>query len=353
VSVTDDTLRRLHELRVRLDSVVDQVTVDMIRAWARAWDALVVDWVLAVATLAQVRDDGRWPTRTQIRRVGRAQQALAATRAALDELARSAGVQITGQIPAMVEMEAQLRLIASQYPGEAGSLEQIMATFVRLDAGQLSAIVRRTTEQITSLLAPLSAEATSALQAALIRGVALGQNPRVAAAKLIRGLEGAFNGGLTRALVIARTEMLSAHRAAAAASHQANADVLRGWRWQCALSSRTCPACLAMNGTEHPLSESGPDGHPSCRCARAPLTKSWKDLGFDIPEPVSVFPDARAWFDGLSQGEQLALMGPERLALLRSGDVAWDDLAMVRHNPGWRDSVQVTPVKMLRRSAAA
>jgi hypothetical protein len=353
MSVTPDTLRRLHTLRVQLDSTVDAVTADLVRGWARAWDNLVVDWVLAVATLAQLRDDGKWPSRTQIRRAERAQQALAATRSALDELARQAGVTITGQLPAMTEVESQLGLIASQYPGEAGSLEEIMSRFVRADAQQLAAIVRRTTELVTSLLRPLSAEATAELNAALIRGVALGTNPRVAAGKLIRRLEGAFNGGLTRAMVICRTEMLDANRAAAALTHQANADVLAGWQWLAQMDTRTCPSCWSQSGEIHPLSEPGPLDHQQGRCARLPLSKSWKDLGFDIEEPASLVPDARSVFDGLSAADRLAIMGPERLALLDAGAIDWADLSSLRRTSGWRDSYGVRPVKVLRRSTAA
>jgi hypothetical protein len=353
MAVTDQTLRLLQQIRVQLDATVDQVTVDMVRAWAHAWDALVVDWVRAVAALAQARDDGKWPTRTQIRRTERAQQALTATRAALDDLARQAGVTITGQLSAMTEVEAELRLIASQYPGEAGSLEEIMATFVRLDPGQLSAIVERTTQQITSLLRPLSAKATAEMARTLIRGIALGTNPRVAAGRLIRRLEGGFNGGLTRALVIARTEMIDANRVAAAQTHQANADVVAGWAWLAQMDTRTCPSCWSQSGEVHPLAEPGPLDHQQGRCARLPVTKPWKDLGFDIDEPPSLVPDARAVFDGLSDADRLAIMGPERLALLDSGAIDWGDLTAVRRTTGWRDSFGVAPVKTLRRSAAA
>jgi hypothetical protein len=353
MSVTDDTLRLLQQIRIQLDATVDQVTADLVRAWAGAWDALVVDWVRAVAALATARDDGKWPTRAQIRRAERAQQALAATRAALDQLARQAGVTIAGQLSAMTEVEAELRLIASQYPGEAGSLEEIMATFVRLDPNQLSAIVERTTQQVTSLLRPLSVAATREMSAALIRGIALGQNPRIAAGRLIRRLEGGFNGGLTRALVIARTEMLDAHRAAAAASHQANHAVVTGWQWLAQMDTRTCPSCWSQSGQIHPLSEPGPLDHQQGRCARLPVTKPWKDLGFDIDEPASLVPDARTVFDGLSDADRVAIMGPERLALLDSGAIGWGDLTAIRRTTGWRDSFGVAPVKLLRRSAAA
>jgi hypothetical protein len=102
----------------------------------------------------------------------------------------------------------------------------------------------------------------------------------------MKGAEGGFNGGLSRALTIARTETISAHREAAAVSHQENADTLAGWRWLCALSDRSCPACLAKNGELHPVSEPGPQGHANCRCSRVPVTKSWRDLGIDLDEPA-------------------------------------------------------------------
>ena len=77
------------------------------------------------------------------------------------------------------------------------------------------------------------------------------------------------------------------------------------------------------------------------------VTKSWKDLGFDIPEPPSETPDARAWFDGLTTDTQEGIMGKERLRLLNEGKITWDDLSQKRSTDGWRDSYHVTPLKDL------
>src|SRR5690606_29603745 len=141
--------------------------------------------------------------------------------------------------------------------------------------------------------------AIEAMKRELVRGVVTGDNPRTAAAAMVKRVEGQFNGGLSRALGLARTEIIDAHRHAAQVAQEAHADVLNGWRWHCDLSVRTCPACLAMHGTMHPLSEPGPHDHVNGRCARVPVTKSWAELGFDIEEPADAFLDAREWFDGL------------------------------------------------------
>lgn len=88
----------------------------------------------------------------------------------------------------------------------------------------------------------------------------------------------------------------------------------------------------------------------NCRCSRTPVTKTWADLGYDLPEPAGKQPTqaaTRAWFNSLPEHEQLAIMGPQRLALLRGHRIGWDDLASLKSTPGWRDSWQITPVRDL------
>jgi len=102
-----------------------------------------------------------------------------------------------------------------------------------------------------------------------------------------------------------------------------------------------------MHGTEFPLDTPGPDDHPNGRCSRTPITRSWRDLGINIPEPPSVIPDAQAAFANLSQADQLRIMGPTRLDLLNRGDIKWSDLSTRRENPGWRASHNITPVRDL------
>jgi hypothetical protein len=74
---------------------------------------------------------------------------------------------------------------------------------------------------------------------------------------------------------------------------------------------------------------------------------SWRDLGIDMDEPADVIPDAETTFRALPRDQQLAIMGPTRLAMLDDGVIAWADLARRRSNPGWRDSWTATPVRDL------
>lgn len=352
--VTAETLRLAELLRRRVGSIVDAMTNSLTAAWVAAWDQVIADVAAAIGELLQLGGD-RWPTRRQIFRAARVVSALDLIGTTLERLAELTLTQTADAAAqaARIGAEAQGDLVASQLP--YGSTRALAARYGVQQSDTIDAIVRRTAERINAKHWPLADTATTRMKKELVRGVVVGDNPREAAARMIRNLEGEFNGGLTRALNISRTEILDAHRAAAETGQEAHADVLEGWVWHCALNSsrgRTCPACWAMHGKTFPLSEPGPIDHQQGRCSRTPKTRSWANLGFEgINEPPDHIPDARALFDELPEAEQMAIMGRRRLELLRSGDIQWDDLPQLRTTPDWRDSWGVRPIRDLERIA--
>lgn len=350
MAVSGETLRLLDGLRLVLDASVDQATQDLTRAWATAWNEVAGEWEAALVQLQRSATDGVWPSQRTVRRALVALTALDHTREGLAGLGRYAGVRILQDVPAVsADTVTWLnQVLGSQYPSPA-----LAASFTRVDQSALDAIVKRTTQRVTSTVAPLSGQAERAMKSALIRGVAFGANPNKVAADMLARVQGAFDGGLIRAKVIARTEILDAHRAAAREQHMANADVLTGWEWLAQLDQRTCPACWSQHGSVHDVEDPGPSGHQQCRCTRLPVVKPWTQLGFvGLSEPPSLMPDAQATFARLSSNTQVQIMGRERLALLKSGAVKWSDLATLRHTAGWRDSWAPTPVRDLRAMAA-
>ncbi len=349
MSINDETLRLAKQMRVAIDRHVNQAVRDLVKAWALAWDEIHDAWVAAVADLAAASTDGAWPSQWQLARSERAQAALAAATEQIAGLGQLTGVTVTDAVGRIVEAtpEWQARIITSEMPRQAGTTAELIARFNRADPLSLSAIVQRTTQQITADAWRMTYTTTEQMHRTLIRGIALGDNPRKTAREMLRRSEGAFNGGLTRALTIARTETLDAHRAGSAVAQLANSDVLAGWTWLAQLDTRTCPSCWAQHGTEHDLTEQGPDDHQQGRCARLPRTKTWAELGFTgITEPASILPDAQAVFADLTRADQLAVMGPARLKAL-DGGVPFADLTQRRTTPGWRDSWTPTPALAL------
>lgn len=348
--VTAETLALVAAARAALDGVADGVARALTAAWVTAWDRLALDLVLALDEVLAATGGGGWPSRAQIVRAARLQAALEATARALDELTATARAQATAAARRAAEEGAatQAHLIATQLPYGAAQAVTL-SRLARWSERDLAAIVARTAERITATSRPLSADADAAMRRELVRGVAVGAHPNEAARRMLTRLEGAFNGGLTRAVTIARTEMLDAHRQAAQASQAVHGEVLSGWVWVASLTRTSCGACWAMHGTEHPSSEPGPLGHPRCRCSRTPVVKPWQELGINVPEPPSVIPDAQATFRELPRADQVHILGRGRLAAWERGDVAWRDLATRRDNPDWRPSYVPTPVRQLAK----
>jgi hypothetical protein len=352
MSVTHLTLRHTAELRAVIDDEVDNAVRDLVKAWVRAWNALAADWEAAIADILDMTGD-RWPNQRQILGIERVRVALEHATAELEQLSHYTGVRVTTASSEIVAATSfwQSRIIASQLPANAGGLgAQMLAS--RLPGTVLDAIVARTATQIESRRIPLSTSAVTTMRRELIRGIALGTNPRATAQRMLSRTESGFNGGLSRALNIARTETLDAQRLAAAQYQLQHRDTLKGWVWTCKLDSRSCPSCWARHGTVHPLTEPGPHDHQQGRCARTPVTKSWAELGIAMPEPPSVLPDAESRFRALPRAQQLEIMGVARLEALENGTITWSQLAVNRPNPGWRDSWVPISVRTTRHHAA-
>lgn len=342
MAVTARTLRLQAQIRRDLDKITDRQTRRLVAAWADAWDEVAPD---LTAALVDMIADGEKVTRAQLLRSARLRKSLAVIAAQLQHLADLAHVTITGDLQAIIDAagEAQAKVIDSQLPPRSDLLDGL-DSWSRVEARQIEAIIRRSTQQITSRTKPLSPQAYDAVRRELLRGIAAGSNPKATAARMVRRVEGRFNGGLTRALNIARTETLDAHRAAAALGQAQHADVLQGWVWLAKLDTKTCPSCWSMAGSIHALDESGPDDHQQGRCGRMPVTRSWSDLGLDIPEPPSLLPDAESLFGGLSPAEQLEILGPTRYAAWVDGRFPMTGWSVRRTTPGWRDSYGVASV---------
>ncbi|MEV1013768.1 hypothetical protein [Micromonospora sp. NPDC049730] len=357
MAVTSRTLRLVRALRATVGGYADSAVRDLTAQWVEAWDRLAPTWHTAVDLLAGwalTRD--RWPTPVELARVQPLQQVLADTddtltvlaAATTDTVITASGLAIDATITAQPEV------VASQLPAAYRDDTRQRVTS-RILPSALDVIRTRVTQAITVQTRPLSADASAAIRRELVRGVELGSSPEEVARRAVAAVNGAFDGGLRRALNVARTETLDAYRTAARYADDANADLLDGWVWLATVTgksaAKTCPSCWAMHGTVHDLAEAGPLDHQQGRCSRAPHVKPWSALGIDLDEPADATPDRQAAFDALTDAQQTAVLGAARLALLRNGSIDWADLAVRRDNPAWRTSIVPRPLRDLNRIA--
>ena len=343
MAVTRTTIAHTISMRNELSRYVGEAELKLARMWEVAWREVSDEYALAVGELIDM-GEGDWPTRSQILRAQRVENALKVTLDQMDAL-------VPASATAMKENLSTILASAEHWSEQIAKTQLppygIATSWSRVDVGAMDAIVRRSTGRIHSLTRPLTRDMVSRMKQVLIRGVIVGDNPRAAARQIMRRTEQVFNGGRARALNIARTEMLDAHRAAATKARAANHDVIKGWRWHATLSARTCPSCLAQHGTFHKPDELGPLDHQQGRCTAVPVTKTWDELGVKgITEPADDFPNAREWFNAQPRDTKLSIMGAERLRRLEAGEIGWNDLSRRVVTPGWRDSYQIAPLSV-------
>lgn len=391
MSVTRSTVALVRRLRRDIGHEADTVDRHLTRQWVTAWDRIAPTMRAACTELAGIAvANDKWPSVHQIAR-STALDAIEAARTELDALAADTATVASAAAERIVHLDTDLevRMIASQAPvGQQEALETYLRTRVReqdddpdvtdggivpppsatdvlgqaliagmlagrIEPSALAAIIARAQEQIHADTWPLAPDAEQAMKDALIEGVIVGDHPEHVARDMLARTETVFNGGLTRAMTLSRTEMLDAYRAGSAYVHRASADLVEGWQWYASTDRKTCSACFARHGTIHPVSEPGPDDHPRGRCTRLPVLKPWSELGITAPEPPPISVDGERAFRRMTRADQLAVLGPTRLALLDSGRITWADLATWRNNPQWRRSNQPTTVRDLQRIADA
>ncbi len=141
----------------------------------------------------------------------------------------------------------------------------------------------------------------------------------------VRDIQDALGGNLNRALTIARTEQMRAYRNASLRSYQDNHELLRGWRWLASPSRRTCPVCLAMDGTEHGLDKPFAS-HIRCRCVPVPVLHN---------APPSTRKTGAAWFAEQDEATQRAMLGPGKQQLYAEGKLTLADLVGVKEDAQW------------------
>lgn len=247
MTANQHTLTELLRQRHVIDRIQDDQTRILAQHWAHTWDAIKSELRTTTLALAQLDDDSK--ASAAIRNV-KARDALAiATDGLTDCLATSNlnAADVARRLIAQATSD-QDALITTQLP--AGHTINLAS----VDARQIDAIMRRTLDQITVRHWHLNKTATASMKRNLAAGVTLGRNPKQVAEHMVNMVQGDFEGGLTRALVIARTEQLDAYRAAAQAHHNTNRGVLQGWQWYAELDHRTCfPAGTAVTTLNGPM----------------------------------------------------------------------------------------------------
>ena len=310
----------------------------LMAAYQPVYRAIQSRVTVLTAQIAEAQANGETIRPSWLRERGRLGQL---ERQVLQEWSRFAnvaeGIITNTQREAVAAAQAEATALVAAAARDAGV--RVGADVARLGREATAALVGVLGDgsPLRDLLDALGQEAAGKIEAALLRGVAIGRNPRQTA----RDIREALGGNLNRALTIARTEHLRAYRSATSERFNENDDILRGWQWRASPSARTCPLCLAMDGREFPLSKPFP-AHVNCRCTAIPLLKN-------RPAPARTL--GADWFAAQGEATQRRMLGPGAFDLYRAGRLTLNDLVGERTDPRWGPTIYRKSLGEILRSA--
>ncbi len=305
---------------------------EMVRAYGQAWLSIRDQLRHLERQIARAQDAGRIVTPAWLYQQSRLELLQQQTEAEIRRFARYAEGNILAQqreaVEAAQEHAQQLALAGLGEPPPG-----VIVAWTRLPREAVSDLVGFLSDgsPLSELLDELGPEASASIRRELVAGVATGQGPRVIARRIRRAL----GENLVRALRISRTEVLRSYREASRRSYRANRDIVTGWVWHSARDERTCLACVMMHGTTHTLDERL-DDHPGGRCSMVPITKSWRELGYEgVPETRAEISSGREWFERQPDDVQRRMLGPAKHAAWKDGKFALEDLVGRRRSTRW------------------
>jgi SPP1 gp7 family putative phage head morphogenesis protein len=185
----------------------------------------------------------------------------------------------------------------------------------------------------------LGAAAKRAIEGNIRLGMMAGESVPKLKARILRDVSGKIDGPIPQqvrrqAEAIARTIPNYIGNAARQETMRANADVLKGWRWDSTLDARSCPFCASRDGREYGVDAgtAPPPAHPQCRCqmgfvvsGEARKAAGWKPVDrskFTRPSeggPVKHGTKFEAWLGTQPDKFVDRWMGKERASLWRGG----------------------------------
>jgi SPP1 gp7 family putative phage head morphogenesis protein len=319
------------EHRARLLARDEAAAADLTRAWSAAARRLDEEVARVAGRVAEAKATGERVSASWLRRQARYE---ALRRQVDDEMAR------LGSGAARRVTAAQRDAISVAVPDAAelvrAARPAVAASFTQLNVGGVEALAGFLSDgtPVDELFRSVAAEGAKVAGDVLAGGLAVGFAPRLVGPRL----RDALGVSLTRALTISRTEQLRAYRAANLAAYEQSGVPL--YRWVCAKSRRTCPACLAMDGKLFPVSE--PFGtHPNCRCSCVPHLD-------DLPSRET----GEEWLARQPEAIQDEILGKAAGEAYRRGEVRLGDFVGEHESERW-GTTRYTRGLMQAREAAA
>lgn len=325
-------MRRAAE-RHRANLIMRENTVraEMARNYAEILKGLQADLLDVANTMAQRKAQGLEVTPGYLYREKRYQQLMAQAFTLFKRYEDSAEPLVRAQVNALAKLATKHAqdYLQMEESGIAGGFNRLPIIATRQIAAFVSDAISSPLRQLLQDAWPDAIDQTTN---ALVRGLALGYNPRKIAKEMAKGIE----GGLQRSMLIARTEPMRAYREATLITWRETKRV-RGFQRVATHDRRTCPACLFSDGEMYDIEDEMPE-HPQGRCVFIPVMYS------QLPHE---WERGRAWFERQPSATQVSILGPGRYKAWKEGKFQLEDIPVRVSNPVWGDSLQARSLRDL------
>ena len=315
----------ISEYQARLDAREAAALTHLVEMWERIEADIVAD-LERLITILEERGEGI--SESALYRMERYRRLLVQLDDLYAQLADEGLVEIRrAMVDAAGLGEIMAQAVVAGITGRAESLGRLpiealtQITALAQPGGPLS--------QILHDAYPLAADA---LTKQLISNVGRGKNPRTI---LAFARQQGLVAGLDHILLVSRDQSVRAFRQASQASYANDPNVI-AYRRMAARQTRTCPMCLALDGTEYPTDQLMPV-HTQDRCAVVAVVRGFA--------PTS-WKSGREWFGEQSADVQRKMLGPERYRLYKSG-VPLTDFVSVTNHETWGPSLKLRPLAQM------
>ncbi|MEM7345913.1 MAG: minor capsid protein [Chloroflexota bacterium] len=333
--MTDPLVVQLtREYRQKLLDRDASATAEMVQRWQTVEQSLLQSIIELSTYMAEERTAGNEISYNKLLQLRRYQRLLGQIQLQLAQYNAFADGLISNNVNTNIQdgLVDALNLIDAALP-EDQSVVNIAFDRIGVEATENIAALARAGNPLNQILERSYPLAAAALTDKLLIGTARGINPREVARSAVR--EGLAQG-LNHILLVARDQQIRAYREASRQQYQAS-NVVKQYMRIAAKQTRTCMACLALDGTIYDTDQLMAL-HPQCRCAMIPLVD-----GFDPPQ----FQRGEDWFKQLSPEVQKKMMGEGAYAAWQEGQFEFSRLAKVTKNKTWGPSTRVRPLKEL------
>jgi hypothetical protein len=319
------------EYRRQLNANEKQLLTEIARSWAKVIVKMEGEYKSLLEVVEQTKAKGKPVDYIWLHSLERYRH----MKAQAEELTETFADGTVDRVQAMKRADAQLGL--DQANDMLGVLAPDSPNWTRLNVSGLENMSAHLADgsPLKRLILESAKESAKDVEAALITGIAIGQN----VSHIAWVMSQVSNLPYERAYRIARTEIARAYRSASHEQYK-KSGIISGYRRMC-YKPTACFACLMMDGEFYPIGQGALQDHPNGKCTPIPVPAGHEN---DTPR----WQTGKEWFAEQTEDDQRKLMGPGLFDAWKQKNIGLRSMVYLKENKIWGPSPTLKRLDMLQ-----